>query len=237
MADDLEGKRILITSGPTRAPLDAVRYISNRSSGRLGSRIAAEALRCGAHVTLVAGADSATPTASEISDEQRARLRMVRIETVDDLIEALERRLTGWKLPDAIVHAMAVLDYVPKYTRTEKTPSGRDNWVVHLVKSPKVIDRIRELAPEALLVQFKLEVGLDDDALREAALASLRRNKADMVVANELSRIRGERHQALILEASGQVLGTPNTKGRIAATLCRLIARELKRDETALELD
>jgi len=227
MASDLAGRRILVTSGPTRADLDAVRFISNRSSGRLGCRIVREALARGAAVTLVAGPQSAVPRPDELSAEEAERLRVLRIETVPDLMGTLEEELTGPEPPEAVVHAMAVLDYVPDASRAEKTPSGQKSWDIRLVRTPKVIRRIKEWAPETFLVEFKLEVGEPEDRLREIALASLRTNRADLVVANDLTRIRDETHPALIISPEGHVLAGPATKTDIARALCDILATAL----------
>jgi len=222
MSKDLAGRRILITSGPTRADIDAVRYISNRSSGRLGCRIAEEALARGAAVTFVAGADSLVP------ERKVDALRVLRVATVADVLETLERELTaGAGPPDAIVHAMAVLDYVPAETIAQKTPSGREEWTVRLVRAPKVIRRVRNWAPASCLVQFKLEVGLTEQELCRAALESLKGNRADLVVANDLTQIRDEVHPALILTPDGTVLARPATKSAIAHALCDVLAQRL----------
>jgi len=219
----LTTRRILVTSGPTRGPIDAVRYISNCSSGRLGCRIAEEALRRGAEVVLVTGPGSGRPEHGELTEDERTRLRVLPVETVNDLIETLRAEMDA-NPPDAVVHAMAVLDYVPESPGETKTPSGREGWTIRLVRTPKVIKRIREWAPDACLVQFKLEVGLAEQQLRAAALESLRRNESDLVVANDLDRIRDEVHPALILDPAGEVLGRPGTKTEIATTLCDLLA-------------
>ena len=224
MANDLAGRRVLITSGPTRAAIDAVRYIANRSSGRLGSRIACEALGRGAEVALVAGPGSVTPDRKALPPDERARLRILPIETVPDLIATLEAELSGPQRPHVVVHAMAVLDYVPADPSAAKTPSGREEWQVRLVKTPKVIRIIRERVPDACLVEFKLEVGRAEEELRQVAVASLRANRADLVVANDLNRIRGDEHPALILAADGTVLARPATKAEIAARLCDVLA-------------
>ena len=224
MADDLAGRRVLITSGPTRAPIDAVRYIENRSSGQLGTCIARQALARGAQVVLVAGPASRTPDPDALTTGQRERLHVVAIETVPDLVAALEAELTGPAPPDAVIHAMAVLDYVPADTAAGKTPSGRQEWLVRLVRTPKVILRIRDLAPRACLVGFKLEVGRTEEELRETALKSLRASRADLVVANDLNGITADRHPALILAPDGTVLARPSTKAEIAARLCDLLA-------------
>ena len=148
MTCSLAGKRLLITSGPTRADVDAVRYISNRSTGRLGACIATEALRRGAHVALVAGPGSAAPQGPQLSADERGRLRVVPIVTVPDLLAALEGELrASAPPPDAVLHAMAVLDYVPEQASARKTPSGREAWHIRLIPTPKVIRRIKEWAP------------------------------------------------------------------------------------------
>jgi phosphopantothenate-cysteine ligase len=115
---------------------------------------------------------------------------------------------------------MAVLDYAPAEEKAEKTPSGREEWTLCLTRNPKVIKRIRELAPDACLVQFKLEVGLSEEELRAAAMESLRKNRSDMVVANDLDRIRGASHPAVVLNAAGDVLARPDGKGAIARAIC-----------------
>ncbi|MGD2175025.1 MAG: phosphopantothenoylcysteine decarboxylase [Candidatus Brocadiaceae bacterium] len=224
MADPLSGKHVLVTSGPTRAPLDAVRYLSNRSTGRLGRRIATEMLRRGAEVTLVSGPDAALPDREELTEGEIGRLRVVPVETVPDLLDALERSLAGPGPPGAVVHAMAVLDYVPETPEPEKMPSSRREWSIRLVRAPKVVKRIRQWMPEGCLIQFKLEVRASEEELRRRAMESLRANRADYVVANDLSRIRDEAHPALILDAEGRVLGRPGTKGEIADALCDLLA-------------
>ena len=227
MPYSLTEKRILVTSGPTRANIDAVRFISNRSSGRLGCVIAGECLALGAEVTLVAGAQSLTPEPEHFLPEEFGRLRVLNIETVFDLLSVLEKELCGKRPYDAVIHAMAVLDYVPQQGSGRKTPSGKDSWSLTLVKTPKVILKINEWAPDTFLVGFKLEVNKSDERLREIALASLRTNRADLVVANDLTRIRDEVHPALIIAPDGRVLARPQSKAQIAGDLCRMLAQAL----------
>jgi phosphopantothenoylcysteine synthetase/decarboxylase len=224
MPQDLSGKRILITSGPTRADIDAVRYISNRSTGRLGCRIAVEALALGARVTLVAGPASAVPTADDLSGEELSRLRVVDIETVPDLLTTLKQELSARPRYDAVLHAMAVLDYVPQIVHAGKVRSGRDTWTIQLMPTPKVIRQIKLWSPRTFLVGFKLEVDKTDDRLREIALAFQRESNTDLVVANDLARIRDENHPAIIVGSGGNVVATPRTKSEIARDLCRILA-------------
>ncbi len=167
------------------------------------------------------------PERRELTEAEARRLRVLPVETVSDLVRTLESELTGETPPHAILHAMAVLDYVPAETSAEKTPSGRDEWTLRLVRSPKVIHSIRDWAPSACLVQFKLEVGLSEESLIRAALASLKGNRSNLVVANDQTQIKGEAHPALILSPDGQVLARPQTKAAIARELCDVLAARL----------
>jgi len=91
--DNLSGKRILITSGPTRGYLDAVRYISNKSTGKLGATIAIEALNRGSFVTFVYGTGSITPDVTLLDKDCDSRLTFIEIETVDELLATLQGKL------------------------------------------------------------------------------------------------------------------------------------------------
>jgi len=148
----------------------------------LGVLIVEEALKRGAHVTFIYGKESQTPH----SPQEAERLRLVEVETVDDLIRAVREEM-GLTKYEAIVHAMAVLDYVPESYISEKTPSGKEEWWIKLVKTPKVIKIIRELAPEAFLVGFKLEYNRSKEELIRIAHRSLLDNKANLVLANDLA--------------------------------------------------
>ena len=228
MSRDLSTRRILITSGPTRANIDSVRYMTNRSSGRLGSRIATEALARGGRVCLVAGPGSRVPTEDEMSAEEYSRLTIREIETVRDLLEVLRTELTEQgRHYDAVVHAMAVLDYVPVQTTDGKMRSGREEWVLKLTPTPKVIERIKTWSPRSYLVGFKLEVDADEVELQERATALQRTSRANVVVANDLSRIEGGRHPALIVGRGGEVLARCGTKAEIGRELCSILARVL----------
>lgn len=227
MAEDLVGQRILVTSGPTRANIDAVRFISNRSSGRLGRTITIEALARGAHVTMVAGPGSVTPQEEEVTEDDWERLRILPIETVPDLLQTLQEELMARPRHTAVVHAMAVLDYVPQHEETKKVPSGKNRWTIKLTRTPKVIRKVKEWSPRSFLVGFKLEVDKSEEKLTDIATALMRQSRADLVVANDLSRIRDEQHPALIVGTGGNVLSTPRTKTEIARELCDVLAHAL----------
>jgi len=215
----LSGKRVLVTSGPTRAPIDAVRYITNKSTGRLGALITEEALREGAEVTYIYGQGSELPQRRE-----SASLRLVEVETVPELIEKVKQELEETNY-HVVIHSMAVLDYVPEAPRRDKVRSGREEWQVRLVKTPKVIKMIRELAPWAFLVGFKLEVGTSEEELIGIAHRWILANKADLVVANDLLQIERGNHVGYLVNPEGKVLARAEGKEEIAKSLVEIIGR------------
>ncbi|MEP9411478.1 MAG: hypothetical protein HRF42_08745, partial [Candidatus Brocadia sp.] len=135
---NLEGVRILITSGPTRGYIDAVRYISNKSTGKLGAVIATEFLKSGASVTFTHGTGSSLPDTSLLEKGNVSRLTLIETETIDDLLTTIQEKLKN-KPFDAIIHAMAVLDYTPERCSNGKIHSNKDKLVVTFVRTPKII--------------------------------------------------------------------------------------------------
>ena len=209
----LRGKRILVTSGPTRAPLDAVRYITNKATGATGALIAEEAIRRGADVTFVYGRTSRVPVVRGAHDH----LALITVETVDDLIDVFKQELP--KGYDALIHPMAVLDFQPDSVRSIKTDSDVEEWVVRLVPTPKAIKVVKELAPDTFLVGFKLEVGKDPEELRKIAYEFLKNNRCDLVVANDLSEIETGRHTGYFVTPDGKVTQVVLGKEAIARAL------------------
>ncbi len=218
----LTDKKLLITAGPTRAPLDAVRYITNKATGRLGSLIAEEALRLGADVTFVYGRPSQVPV---VRGGAHDHLTLAAVETVHDLIAVFKRELPrGY---DAVIHNMAVLDFEPAEVRDEKTGSQLKEWVVRLVPTPKAIKLVKELAPKTFLVGFKLEVGKALPEFLAIAQEFLKRNACDLVVANDLRTIEGGQHTGHFITPRGEVVQVAVGKEAIARALVDYLDRHL----------
>ncbi|HHT9107996.1 MAG TPA: phosphopantothenoylcysteine decarboxylase domain-containing protein [Candidatus Wunengus sp. YC63] len=225
---NLESKNILITSGPTRGYIDAVRYISNKSTGKLGATIATEALKRDAFVTFVYGTGSSIPDIALLGKDYAPRLTLIEIETIDDLLTTIQDKLKG-KSFDAIVHAMAVLDYAPEKQSEGKIASIKDTLTITLRKTAKVIKQIRTLWPHAFLIGFKLEAGLSRDELVGRAYASMIESGADLVVANNQNEIDRDRHRAYLVNSHKEVESRCETRQDIAGNLMDLIAKNCNR--------
>jgi phosphopantothenoylcysteine synthetase/decarboxylase len=123
---------------------------------------------------------------------------------------------------------MAVLDYVPETFLEQKTPSGQDEWLVKLVRTPKVIKIIKELQPSTVLVGFKLEVDKSRQELVEVAFRSLTTNAADLVLANDLRQVEQGRHVGYLVNRAGDVEAVAEGKEEIARLLLDAVAHRLE---------
>ncbi|MDI3299089.1 MAG: phosphopantothenoylcysteine decarboxylase [Bacillota bacterium] len=216
---------LVVTGGPTEAPLDEVRFLSNRSSGRTAAAIARQALARGWDVTFVHGPGSALPEGGE------GWLRLVAVRTVADLAAALERLLRDSRHPvDALVHAMAVLDFEPERSEPGKV-SSREEWWVRLVPTPKVVERVRRWAPGVFLVAFKLEATEEPERLAEAARAAAERSGADLVVANSLREVGPERHVTYVVDPRGGEARRCGSNEELATLLLDRIAAHLSQPQ------
>jgi len=176
--NDLTGKRILITAGPTRAYLDAFRYITNPSSGKMGIAIAQNALDRGAEVTIVYGPGTAKPPTDA---------KIVNILTTEEMLEAVKKEL-GEKKYNAAILSAAAADYGASDRKMEKTPSGRDEWTIQLKPLPKVVENVKKIDPDVCLVGFKAEYNLSDEELIQRAYDRMMGAGMDLIVANDVSR-------------------------------------------------
>lgn len=217
----LDGFHILITAGPTWVRIDPVRHIGNFSSGKTGLAIAAAAAERGAEVTLLLG-----PVQVSTYGVENERLRIVPFVTFDELHALVRRELSTGRY-DAMIHAAAVSDYRPISEATVKLPSGEDELVLRLRPTPKIVDEVKSLAPDTLLVKFKLEVSRSVEELHAIARASAARSHADLVVANDLSEYHGAQHVAYILD-SEQVLGRTETTAELADVLLQVLGERLR---------
>ena len=213
----LNGTKVLVTAGPTWVPIDRVRVITSIFTGNTGLNIARAFATAGAEVTLLLGPGSAALTPE---DEESMHIRRFRY--LSELAAALKDALEETRF-DVIVHSAAVADYEPADVRDEKIPSGFDELQISLQPTKKLIRDIRKRAPDAFLIQFKLETGRPEDELVDAAWRGLIDIGGDIVVANLLEEITEESHKAYLIDPGRKVTAV-HDKSEMAAELVRIAA-------------
>jgi phosphopantothenoylcysteine decarboxylase/phosphopantothenate--cysteine ligase len=172
-SDSLAGRRVLVTAGGTREPLDAVRFIANRSSGRMGVALAEEARKRGADVTLLA-ANLAVPAPSGIE--------VVETPTAESMLEAALARADA----DVVLMAAAVADYRPAERTGEKRPKDEQAWQVSLEPTADILRTLAERrANGQVFIGFAADLG--EQGLSRAR-EKLKRKGVDLVVYNDVSR-------------------------------------------------
>ena len=168
---DLAGERIVVTAGPTREPIDPVRYISNRSSGRMGYALAAAAARRGAAVTLVSGPTALTPPSSVV---------FVPVQTAEEMREAVLHHAAR---ASVVIKAAAVADYRVQRPAEQKIKGKRD-LMLELTPNPDILAEVAARAGGAFIVGFAAET---NDVVANAR-AKLEAKGIDLLVANDVSR-------------------------------------------------
>lgn len=168
---DLEGIRLMVTAGPTRERLDDVRYLSNRSTGKMGYAIARAAVNRGAHVTLISG-----PTALEAP----AGVEVRSVESAQQMYTAC---MEVFPQVDIAVKAAAVADYTPASYQPGKIKKGED-MKLSLVRTQDILQNLGAKKQKQILVGFAAEAA----DLEQNALAKLQRKHLDMIAANDISR-------------------------------------------------
>lgn len=218
-AGPLSGRRVLVTAGPTYEDLDPVRFIGNRSSGRMGFAVAAEATARGAVVTLVAGPTTLTPPA--VSE-------LVRVRSALEMHAAV---LTRADDADVVVMAAAVADYAPVARAPQKVAKGADRLTIELEKNPDILGDLGARRPAGhspILVGFAAET--HDVVARASAKRAAK--GVDLVVANDVSRSDAgfdvDTNEVTIVGADGAEAVPLQSKARVAAVI-------LDRIETLLD--
>jgi phosphopantothenoylcysteine decarboxylase/phosphopantothenate--cysteine ligase len=204
----LEGKTVVVTAGGTREPIDAVRFVGNRSSGRMGVAIAAEARRRGANVTLIA---------SNLSVEAPNGIEVVDAPTAEDLARETLSRADS----DVVVMAAAVSDYRPAETFEGKRPKDQEHWTIELEPTDDVLRALtHESANGRVVVGFAAEAGVDGlSRAREKRAVK----KADLLVYNDVARpaigFESPDNEVVIISDQGERRIARAPKARVAAEI------------------
>ena len=223
--------KILVTSGGTSEAIDSVRSITNHSTGRLGKIITETLLAAGHEVCLMT-------TKRAVRPETHPNLRIREITNTKDLLLEIQERVADYQV---LIHSMAVSDYTPVYmtgleevqassnleeflsrqNHQAKISSTDEIQVLFLKKTPKIISLVKEWNPAIHLIGFKLLVDISEDHLVDIARKSLIKNKADLIIANDLTKISAKQHRAIFVEK--EQLQTAQTKEEIAELLLEKI--------------
>jgi phosphopantothenoylcysteine decarboxylase/phosphopantothenate--cysteine ligase len=202
---DLAGEVVLVTAGPTREPLDPVRYLSNRSSGKMGYAVAEAAAARGARVILVSGPTALTPPPGA---------DVIHVETAQQMYDAVLAKLTAVTV---VIKAAAVADYRPKQVAGRKLKKDEAVPEVTLESTPDILAEVGKRKGRRILVGFAAET----EDLVENARKKLQRKNLDLMVANNVSQpgagFDADTNAVKILDAQGKVEELPVQSKRSVA--------------------
>ena len=194
---DLRGEKILVTAGPTREPLDPVRFITNYSSGKMGYALAVMAKRRGAEVTLVSG-PSLLPIPQGV--------RYIGIDTAREMKDAV---MANYQASTVIIKAAAVADFRPAVRSEVKIKNGKEGFSLSLARNPDIIAEIGPLKGERLLIGFAME----SENLIENARAKLAKKNMDYIVANSImgegAGFQSDTNVVVIISRDGKIEELP----------------------------
>jgi phosphopantothenoylcysteine decarboxylase / phosphopantothenate---cysteine ligase len=210
----LTGRRVLVTAGPTRERIDPVRFISNRSSGKMGFAVAQAAREAGAQVVLVSG---------PVSLETPAGIKRIEVESAAEMLAAVLRELPG---TDVFISTAAVADYRPARAASQKIKKTADTLELSMERTPDVLATVAARAERPLVVGFAAET----EAVEQNARAKLMKKNLDMIAANEVGHDRAfdcDDNQLIVLGRNARhELGRAG-KLTLARRLVALVAQEL----------
>ncbi|MBZ0335048.1 bifunctional phosphopantothenoylcysteine decarboxylase/phosphopantothenate--cysteine ligase CoaBC [Marinobacter sp. AL4B] len=217
-AGPLAGKRFVITAGPTREPIDPVRYISNHSSGKMGYAIARAAVAAGAEVTLVSG-----PVNLAAPDGLKVRS----VVTAEDMLQASQQAVSEGC--DVFIATAAVADYRPESCAGDKIKKTNDEMSLSLVRNPDTLATIAARPDAPFTVGFAAET---TDVARYA-MDKMQRKKLQMIVANDVSApglgFNSDQNAVTVFWSDGQESMGPDSKQTIATRLVALIEEHSKK--------
>ena len=219
----LVGKTVLVTAGPTREPIDPVRYSTNHSSGKMGYAIAAAAAEQGARVILISG-----PTA--IPAPVGAEVHYV--QTAEEMYAASHGHVVD---ADIFVAAAAVADYRPAAMQEQKIKKSEQTMSIDLVRSPDILASIADLEDAPFTVGFAAET----ENVREYAIGKLERKKLDMIVANQVGEDRGfdsDENTVDIYWAGGEQSFETAEKTELARDIVKLVAERYELANTRVSV-
>lgn len=189
---DLENKKVLVTAGPTIVPIDPVRYLTNRSSGKMGYAIAEEAKDRGADVTLITGPTNLTPPQG---------VKVVRVNTNEEMFNAV---ISEFDNSDIVIKSAAVADYKAKNYSLEKIKKGDGDLSILFERDNDILNALGERKKHQVLVGFAAE----SSKVIENAQGKLKRKKLDFIVANDITSkdtgFASDENKVTIISSTGE---------------------------------
>jgi len=213
----LVGKKVVITAGPTREPLCPVRYLSNRSSGKMGYALAEACVNAGAHTTLISG---------PVHCEAAAGINVVQVETT---LEMLEASVAAAGEADIFIGAAAVVDFKPEVVATQKIKrAGSETMALNLVSNPDIIATISALENRpSLVVGFAAET----NDVTAYARDKLHRKNLDFIFANDVSNeaigFNSESNAGTLISADSEIAMAMSSKRVLAEMIVTELANHL----------
>ncbi|MDH3272917.1 MAG: bifunctional phosphopantothenoylcysteine decarboxylase/phosphopantothenate--cysteine ligase CoaBC [Gammaproteobacteria bacterium] len=217
----LKGKTVLVTAGPTREPIDPVRYITNRSSGKMGYAVAAAAAAQGANVILVSG---------PVSLAEPAGTKVVHVRTAAEMYSATHERVKG---ADIFIAAAAVSDYRPTDAAKQKIKKNSETMSIELVRSKDILASVASLDEAPFTVGFAAET----ENVRGYALDKLKNKKLDMIVANRVGDDCGFDRDDNAVEVywqGGEQGYAKTAKTELARQIIQLVANRYEKESNAI---
>lgn len=204
----LQGKKILITAGGTQEKIDEVRFITNKSSGKMGVALAEECYLRGAEVLLLRASNSVTP---------RYQIPQMCFETADDLLSLIEASISDF---DFIYHTAAISDFYIENAKDGKI-SSKDAISLELSPRQKILDKIKQFHRDISLIAFKAEYNLPEKELIKTAKARLIESDADAIVANDISKsdrgFQADTNEVIVILKNGDVQKLPLAPKKVIA--------------------
>jgi len=217
-SENLEGKTVLITAGPTYEAIDPVRFIGNHSSGKMGFSLAEEAVRRGAKVILISG-----PTS------QKTSTKNIEIHRVTSAKEMYDEVFKYYEKVDIAIASAAVADYAPKIVAKEKIKKSEEEFTIELVKNPDILKTMGEKKTHQFLVGFALETQNEE----ENAKSKLQKKNLDMIVLNSLrdegAGFQKDTNKVKILTHSEQKEFSLKSKDEVAKDILDFVETQLKK--------
>lgn len=212
----LQGKKVLITGGPTREAIDPVRFISNHSSGKMAYALASAASRLGAEVTLVSGPVALPPPRG---------VDRVSVESACQMLAAVMDRVAEM---DLFIGTAAVSDYRPQETASQKIKKSAETLDIKLVRNPDILSEVAALKNPPFCVGFAAE----SENLLQNARAKLQAKKVDLIIANDISRtdigFNSDENECWVVSSDFEQKIDRSPKSLVAESILALVAKALE---------